>query len=125
MIPGEIQIRNERITLNAGLAHKAITATNKGDRPIQVGSHFHFFEVNRFLSFERAAAYGYRLDIPSGTAIRFEPGETKTVNLVEIAGKKRVLGLNNLSDGEISGATVKAALQKARLKDFLDEGETK
>ncbi|MDR0700976.1 MAG: urease subunit beta [Azoarcus sp.] len=125
MIPGEIQIRNERITLNAGLKQKAITATNKGDRPIQVGSHFHFFEVNRFLSFDRAAAYGYRLDIPSGTAVRFEPNETKTVALVEIAGKKRVLGLNNLNDGEINETTVEAALQKARLKGFLDEGETK
>ncbi|MDR2093003.1 MAG: urease subunit beta [Azoarcus sp.] len=125
MIPGEIQIRNERITLNAGLGQKAITATNKGDRPIQVGSHFHFFEANRFLSFDRAAAYGYRLDIPSGTAVRFEPNETKTVALVEIAGKKRVLGLNNLADGEINETTLKAALQKARLKGFLDEGETK
>ncbi|MDR2261644.1 MAG: urease subunit beta [Azoarcus sp.] len=125
MIPGEIQIRNERITLNAGLPHKTISATNKGDRPIQVGSHFHFFEANRFLSFDRASAYGYRLDIPSGTAVRFEPNETKTVGLVAIAGRRRVLGLNNLCDGEIGEASVKAALQKARLKDFLDEGETK
>jgi urease beta subunit len=123
MIPGEIQVRNARITLNAGLRHKEITATNKGDRPIQVGSHFHFFEVNRFLSFDRASAYGYRLDIASGTAVRFAPGETKTVGLVEIAGNRRVLGLNNLTDGEINETTVKAALQKARLKAFLDEGE--
>ncbi|MDR1662209.1 MAG: urease subunit beta [Azoarcus sp.] len=125
MIPGEIQVKNERIVLNAGLKQKEITATNRGDRPIQVGSHFHFFEVNRFLSFDRASAYGYRLDIPSGAAVRFEPNETKTVGLVEIAGKKRVLGLNDLTGGETGETTLKASLQKARLKDFLDEGEAK
>lgn len=123
MIPGEILVKNESIALNTGLKTKRITATNRGDRPIQVGSHFHFFETNRFLSFDRAAAWGYRLDIPSGSAVRFEPNETKTVGLVEIAGKKRVLGLNRLTDGEIGDATVKAALQKLAIKDFLDNKE--
>ncbi|MDR3352314.1 MAG: urease subunit beta [Zoogloeaceae bacterium] len=120
MIPGEILVRNQNITLNEGLRQKEVTATNRGDRPIQIGSHFHFFEANRFLAFDRAAAYGYRLDIPSGSAVRFEPGETRAVRLVEIAGKKRVLGLNGLTDGEINTTNLKAALEKARLKDFLD-----
>jgi urease beta subunit len=123
MIPGEILVRNARITLNAGRQIKRITAINRGDRPIQVGSHFHFFEVNRYLAFDRAAAWGYRLDIPSGSAVRFEPGESKTVQLVEITGNRRVRGLNNLTDGEINGAARKAALQKAALKDFLDDKE--
>jgi urease beta subunit len=123
MIPGEILIKNTRIVLNAGLKRIEITATNRGDRPIQVGSHFHFFEVNRFLSFNRSEAFGYRLDIPSGSAVRFEPNETKTVGLIEIAGKKRVLGLNNLTDGEINDATVKTALQKAALKNFMNNKE--
>ena len=123
MIPGEVLVKNTRIVLNAGLKRIEITATNRGNRPIQVGSHFHFFEANRFLSFDRAEAFGYRLDIPSGSAVRFEPNETKTVGLVEIAGKKRVLGLNNLTDGEINDATVKTALQKAALKNFMNNKE--
>jgi urease beta subunit len=123
MIPGETIVKNARITLNAGLPTKTITATNRGDRPIQVGSHFHFFEVNRSLSFERAAAWGYRLDIPSGSAVRFEPNETKTVQLVEIAGNRRVRGLNNLTDGEINAAALKTALQKVALAGFLNNKE--
>jgi urease subunit gamma/beta len=123
MIPGEIISSHESLTLNEGLSCLALTATNTGDRPIQVGSHFHFFEVNKFLSFDRARAYGYRLDIPSGSAIRFEPNETKTVNLVEIAGKKRVLGLNNLTDAQINDTTRAASLKKAELKNFLRKGE--
>ncbi|MDR1367112.1 MAG: urease subunit beta, partial [Candidatus Accumulibacter sp.] len=111
MIPGEILVKSAHITLNAGLAQKTITATNRGDRPIQVGSHFHFFETNRFLSFARAEAFGYRLDIPSGSAARFEPGETRSVRLVALAGKKRVLGLNGLTQGEIGETTLKAALR--------------
>jgi urease subunit beta/urease subunit gamma/beta len=123
MIPGEIQVRNALITLNAGLKQKEITATNRGDRPIQIGSHFHFFEANRYLVFDRAAAFGYRLDIPSGAAVRFEPNETKSVALVEIAGKRRVLGLNRLTDGEINEARFKAVLHKAALNDFLHENK--
>jgi urease subunit gamma/beta len=123
MIPGEIIVKNASLTLNEGLQCLTLTATNTGDRPIQVGSHFHFFEVNKFLSFDRARAYGYRLDIPSGSAIRFEPNETRTVNLVEIAGKKRVLGLNNLTDAQISESTLGASLKKAELKNFLNKGE--
>jgi len=123
MIPGEVIVGNERLTLNAGLAGKSLTAVNRGDRPIQVGSHFHFFEANRYLSFDRAAAFGYRLDIPSGSAVRFEPGESKTVQLVAIAGHRRVLGLNNLTDGELNSTTAKLALQKAIERDFLNAKE--
>jgi urease beta subunit len=123
MIPGEILVKNASVVLNTGLKQKKITATNRGTRPIQVGSHFHFFEANRFLEFNRAEAFGYRLDIPSGAAARFEPGETKTVSLVEIAGKKRVVGLNGLTNGEINGTTLKTALQNVALKDFLNTKE--
>ncbi|MDR2113210.1 MAG: urease subunit beta [Candidatus Accumulibacter sp.] len=120
MIPGEIRVKNARLTLNAGRPTKRITATNQGDRPIQVGSHFHFFEVNRALAFDRASAWGYRLDIPSGAAVRFEAGESKTVQLVAIAGRRRVLGLNRLTEGEINDTTLEAALRKAALGNFLD-----
>jgi urease subunit beta len=100
MTVGEIIPGEGDIILNEGRRTAALSVANKGDRPIQVGSHFHFFEVNRFLDFDRPAALGMRLDIPSGTAVRFEPGETKTVNLVELGGAKKVYGLNALSNGE-------------------------
>lgn len=120
MIPGEIIAANSAITINEGLATKELAVTNIGDRPIQVGSHFHFFECNRFLAFDREAAYGYRPDIASGTAVRFEPGESKTVELVELAGNKIVRGFNNLTDAQINPATCKASLEKARLKNFAN-----
>lgn len=85
---GEIISFNKEIELNAGRAVKSLEVTNSGDRPIQVGSHFHFFEVNKLLKFDRPAAYGFRLDIPSGMSVRFEPGETKTVQLCELGGNK-------------------------------------
>lgn len=118
MIPGEIIVGLESIEINKGLATKKIKVMNKGDRPIQVGSHFHFFEVNKYLSFEREEAFGYRLDVPSGTAIRFEPNLEKEVDLVEIAGNRRVMGLNNLTDTQINDNTKKSALQKAELRNF-------
>ena len=83
---GEVICGDEPIALNAGRATKQIRVTNKGDRPVQVGSHFHFFEVNRALSFDRTEAFGYRLDIPSGNSVRFEPGEEKEVQLTEMGG---------------------------------------
>jgi len=92
--------------------------TNLGDRPIQVGSHYHFIETNAALKFDRAEAYGRRLDIPAGTAVRFEPGETKTVRLVEIAGKKVIRGGNNVANGAVSSAGKKAALKQARKNGF-------
>ena len=89
------------IEINAGRPVTAIEVANRGDRPIQVGSHFHFAEANRALAFDRLGAYGQRLDIPAGTAVRFEPGEAKTVNLVPFAGARRVTGFNGLVRGEL------------------------
>ena len=94
---GEIMASDREITLNEGKKTVTVMVANKGDRPVQVGSHFHFFEVNRCLSFDRETAYGYHLDIPSGTSVRFEPGEEKEVQLVEMGGRKRVFGLNDLT----------------------------
>jgi urease beta subunit len=96
---GEIIPKNRDIILNAGRKTAKLTVSNKGARPVQVGSHFHFFEVNRLLSFDRRAAFGMRLDIPSGTAVRFEPGETKTVNLVAMGGRKKMFGCSGLAAG--------------------------
>jgi urease subunit beta len=103
MIPGEIipSLSPEILEANAGLATKSLTVSNTGDRPIQVGSHFHFFEVNTSLSFDRAAALGFRLNIPAGTAVRFEPGDSRKVEVVALAGERRVYGLNNKVDGPL------------------------
>lgn len=103
MIPGEIITPpgTPDLELNPGLATINVVVANTGDRPIQVGSHFHFAEVNSALSFDRAAARGFRLDIPAGTAIRFEPGDTREVPLVALAGKREVYGLNNLVNGKL------------------------
>jgi urease subunit gamma/beta len=117
-IPGATEIKNGEIELNVGRATAEIPVTNLGDRPIQVGSHYHFIETNGALKFDRGAAYGKRLDIPAGTAVRFEPGETKTVKLVEIAGKKVIRGGNNLASGKVSAAGKKAALMRVKAKGF-------
>jgi urease subunit beta len=103
MIPGEIITPPgaQDLDLNAGLAKKTISVANTGDRPVQVGSHFHFAETNCALSFDRAGARGFRLDIPAGTAVRFEPGDTREVPLVAFAGKRVVHGLNNLVNGPL------------------------
>ncbi|CAM4370799.1 urease subunit beta [Paenibacillus tarimensis] len=100
MIPGEYRVEDGEIELNAGRNWMELVVVNTGDRPVQVGSHYHFFEVNRGLKFDREAAFGMRLDIPAGTAVRFEPGEEKPVRLTEIGGARRAYGLNNLSRGE-------------------------
>jgi len=100
--PGEVMPAAGEIVLNQGRDAISIAVTNKGDRPIQVGSHYHFVETNRALFFDRAAAFGRRLDIPAGTAVRFEPGETKTVSLVSIAGAKVIRGGNALADGSVT-----------------------
>src|ERR1044071_10461271 len=99
MIPGEVYPAEGDIELNAGRATVTLTVANTGDRPIQVGSHYHFFETNGALQFERDKARGMRLDIPAGTAVRFEPGQKREVNLVPYAGKRRVFGF----PGKISG----------------------
>ena len=99
MIPGEYLLEDGDIVANAGRRTVELTVANTGDRPIQVGSHFHFFEANRALRFERVQAFGMRLNVPAGTAVRFEPGDAKRVTLVELAGARRVFGLNGLTDG--------------------------
>jgi urease subunit beta len=92
MIPGEMKIAKGDIVLNADRATVTIDVANKGDRPIQIGSHYHFFETNEALSFDRQVAYGFRLDIAAGTAVRFEPGQTRTVQLVALGGDRKVYG---------------------------------
>ena len=102
MHPGEYMLAEGAIELNANRRAGRGVVRNAGDRPIQIGSHYHFFEVNRALDFERQAAYGMRLDIPAGTAIRFEPGEEKEVPLVAFAGERRVYGHNGLVNGNLT-----------------------
>lgn len=119
MIPGEIIVRNKEIICNKGRKTEKLIVSNIGDRPIQVGSHFHFFEVNKMLEFPREKAYGMRLNIASGTAVRFEPGEEKEVELVEIGGLKRIYGLNGLTEGNIEDANgKKESIEKAQRLDF-------
>ncbi|MEM9155716.1 MAG: urease subunit beta [Cyanobacteria bacterium J06642_2] len=101
MIPGEILAAPGSIELNAGRETTTLMVANTGDRPIQVGSHFHFFEVNAALEFDRDRARGQRLDIPAGTAVRFEPGDEKTVTLVPFVGERQVYGLNGLVNGPL------------------------
>ena len=116
--PGEILTSDEELVLNEGRDSIELTITNLGDRPIQVGSHYHFIETNASLEFDREQAYGRRLDIPAGTAVRFEPGESKTVSLVEIAGNKVIRGGNNLADGEVNDAGRQATLQRVTDQGF-------
>jgi urease subunit beta/urease subunit gamma/beta len=113
MIPGEYFINNDYITLNGDRKKTVLKVSNTGDRPVQAGSHFHFFEVNRCLAFPREQAFGMRLNIPSGTAVRFEPGEEKEVELVAIGGNAVIHGLNALTGGGVKDAEV---LRKALLK---------
>ena len=102
MIPGEyILATSGDLDANMGLATVTLVVSNTGDRPIQVGSHFHFYEVNTSLTFDRPSALGFRLNIPAGTAVRFEPGDMREVNLVAFAGKREVHGLNNLVNGPL------------------------
>lgn len=119
MIPGEYILASGMIEANKGRKTSEITVANTGDRPVQIGSHFHFFEVNKALEFDRAQAFGMRLNIPAGTAVRFEPGEEKDVTLVEMGGKKTIYGLNGLTEGSLrSGDLCKKALSKAVAAGF-------
>ncbi len=99
MIPGEIRTKEGSLTINAERITATILVINSGDRPVQVGSHYHFYEVNRALRFDRLSAYGMRLNIPAGTAVRFEPGEEKPVEVVALGGTREVFGLNGLTNG--------------------------
>ncbi|HEY3368090.1 MAG TPA: urease subunit gamma [Symbiobacteriaceae bacterium] len=117
--PGEVLTAGEPIAANAGRETRELVVANTGDRPVQVGSHFHFFEANPALDFERDAAFGCRLNIAAGTAVRFEPGESKTVTLVALGGTGRVTGLNNLTDGDRhSPAVRRRALARAAAEGF-------
>ncbi len=117
--PGKIIINEGEIIINSGRADCKLVVANTGDRPVQVGSHFHFFETNRNLRFPREKAFGKRLNIPAGTAVRFEPGDEKEVSLVEIGGFKSVYGLNNLTDGSVKDEHRKIqALLQARWRGF-------
>jgi urease beta subunit len=114
-------LAEEPIEINAGRRTAMVSVSNTGDRPIQVGSHFHFFEVNRALRFEREAALGMRLNIPAGTAVRFEPGDTREVELVAFGGAQRAVGFNNLVDGStITENARRQALRNAAEKGFTE-----
>jgi len=118
VVPGEYILQGGDLTLNDGKETRKISVTNIGDRPVQVGSHYPFFEVNPSLKFDRKLAYGLRLNIPSGTAVRFEPGAEKVVELISISGEKVVYGANSLICGKISEANKKAAMERIAHKDF-------
>lgn len=106
MIPGEYKVAEGDIDINEGRGAVSLIVANKGDRPVQVGSHFHFFEVNKALEFDRMRSFGTRLDIPSGTAVRFEPGEEKPVTLVRLGGRRAVYGLSGLTNGCVDDASL-------------------
>jgi urease subunit gamma/beta len=116
--PGELLVDPGEIVINEGREALRLVVTNRGDRPIQVGSHYHFAETNRALAFDRAAAYGRRLDIPAGTAVRFEPGETRTVALVELAGRRVVRGGNALASGPVTAETRGRVAAEAAARGF-------
>jgi urease subunit beta/urease subunit gamma/beta len=128
MKPGEYFLDESAgpILANAGRSITRVLVKNTGDRPIQVGSHFHFFETNRALEFDRGAAYGMRLNIPAGTAVRFEPGEEKEVELTEFAGRRVVRGFNALVEGELDRPGAREeAIERARKAGFRISGEGK
>jgi len=119
VLPGELVTADGDIELNRGRRRQELQATNRGDRPIQIGSHYHFFEANRALEFERALSFGMHLDIPAGTAVRFEPGETKQVTLVVFGGTGEVFGLNALTNGATTLERSRdAAVERARQRGF-------
>jgi urease subunit beta len=118
MIPGEYILGTGDIECNVGRTTTNVTVVNTGDRPVQIGSHFHFFEVNRQMQFEREKAFGMRLNIAAGTAVRFEPGEEKEVELVSFGGNQNIFGFSNLTDGAVAIENKKSALAKAKNKKF-------
>ena len=119
MVPGEIKPARKEITINEGKNSITLKVANTGDRAIQVGSHYHFFEVNKALKLDREKAYGMHLDIASGTSVRFEPGEEKEVNLVMFGGSQRVFGFNGLTEAQINDTTIKRSLDNAKIKGFI------
>lgn len=122
MIPGEYILAAGNIDCNVGRVTTKITVVNTGDRPVQIGSHFHFFEVNKQMEFEREKAFGMRLNIAAGTAVRFEPGEEKAVELVAFGGDKSVFGFNNLTNGSLMNEAFKQqALQNLSAQNFKNK----
>ena len=122
MVPGEYILAPDPLIANAGRRTAQVTVENTGDRPIQVGSHYHFFEVNRALRFPREQAFGLRLNIPAGTAVRFEPGEAKRVTLVELGGNRTVYGMNELTSGRADASKLAIAMEKAKAQGFVEGG---
>lgn len=119
MIPGEYVLSPDAVMCNESRKTTKITVKNRGDRPCQIGSHTHFFEVNRALDFPREKAFGYRLNIPAGTSVRFEPGDSKEVELCELGGKRICYGFNGLTMGSMdSNIVMRAAVEKARKLGF-------
>ncbi len=116
MIPGEYRFNSEPVRINQNRKTLSLLVQNTGDRPIQVGSHFHFFEVNKALRFDRRKAYGMRLNIPSGLAVRFEPGEERPITLVEFGGEKKIHGLNGLTNGPIESPPSFKAIEEKLTK---------
>ena len=121
IVPGEVIVGDEPIRANVGRRTAVVEVTNTSVWPVHVGSHFHFFEVNRRLRFDRAAAFGMHLDVLAGATVRWEPGETKEVRLVEYAGRREVHGFNGLVDGPLTEENKAAALSRLRERGFLDE----
>ena len=121
IVPGEVLVGTEPIRANVGRRTVTVQVTNTSVWPVHIGSHFHFFEVNRRLRFDRAAAFGMHLDILAGATVRWEPGETREVRLVEFAGRREVYGNNGLVDGPLSEENKAAALERARAQGFLDD----
>ena len=119
MIPGEYILAASPVAANTNRRTVELEVANTGDRPIQVGSHFHFFEVNRALRFDRSVAFGMRLNIPAGTAVRFEPGDTKRITLVELGGGGAVYGLNALTNGPTEDSAKPMALERAKAEGFI------
>jgi urease subunit beta len=119
LIPGEYVLSSDPVICNDNRKTIKITVSNRGDRPCQIGSHTHFFEVNRALDFPREQTFGYRLNIPAGTSVRFEPGDSKEVELCELGGKRICFGFNGLTMGSLNSSIMKnAALEKARILGF-------
>jgi urease beta subunit len=121
IVPGEVLVGSEPIQANVGRRTVTVRVTNTSAWPVHVGSHFHFFEANRRLRFDRAAAFGMHLDILAGATVRWEPGQIREVRLVEFAGRREVHGFNGLVDGPLTEENKAAALERARARGFLDE----
>jgi urease beta subunit len=122
MIPGEFVYADGDITVNSDLDTVALRVTNTGDRPIQIGSHYHFFEVNPALKFDREKAYGHRIDTPAGTSIRFEPGQVQTVRLIPYRGERIVYGFRGYVNGKLDDPQVREAAMK-RMRDEYNPGQ--